>query len=299
MLKFRGREIRYLTGGEFIPGAFDSPFSPCWCVTDGWLLISYHPTMIKGAIRRLEGGAESLRDDPAFVAARKGLPERSVAAAFANTERLFRFLYGIVIPIASMVGARLPFNAAELPSADAIAKHLSFGLSGIVVEKDGIAVKTESDGYGPTSLGLYGAIAVLAFSDTLDGRDRFLDNYPCCGGNLRSIHEALTEYRRDHAKHPERLDLLFTAAADRWRLWSARCPAVERERPGDVADWQDFGYLIAERKIDPPASLPDDAMLIWDSEPRHNGGRIVLFAGGAVTWVREAEFRKRLEAQKP
>ncbi|MBN1417128.1 MAG: hypothetical protein JXP34_00015 [Planctomycetes bacterium] len=293
MLTFRGREIRYYAQETRIP------FTPCWCVTDGWLLISYHPTMIKSAIRRIEGTGESLRDDPAFEAARKTLPERSVAAAFANTERLFRFLYGIVIPVAGMIGAEFPFNAAELPSADAIARHLSFGLSGITAGEDGIAVRTRSDGYGPTSLGLYGTIVALAFNPPFDRRDEVVEDHPCCGRNLRDIHEAIEGYRGDHGKYPEKLDLLFAEDDDRWRRWSARCPAVEGDRPGDRAYWEDFGYLISERKIDPPAALPDNEIIIWDSAPRHNGGRIVLLAGGDVTWMREAEFRKRLEAQEP
>jgi hypothetical protein len=39
-------------------------------------------------------------------------------------------------------------------------------------------------------------------------------------------------------------------------------------------------------------------MLLWDSEPRHNGGRIVVLASGEVTWLLEAAFRERLAEQE-
>jgi prepilin-type processing-associated H-X9-DG protein len=40
-----------------------------------------------------------------------------------------------------------------------------------------------------------------------------------------------------------------------------------------------------------------DRLFLYDREPRHLGGRNVLFADGTVTWLDEPEFQKRLAAQ--
>ena len=47
----------------------------------------------------------------------------------------------------------------------------------------------------------------------------------------------------------------------------------------------------------PPERFPDDGMVLWDSEPRHNGGRIVLLGDGTVTWMPEAAFQERMKEQ--
>jgi hypothetical protein len=39
-------------------------------------------------------------------------------------------------------------------------------------------------------------------------------------------------------------------------------------------------------------------MIVWDTKPRHNDGRMVLLGNGEITWMPEAAFRRRLEAQR-
>ena len=68
----------------------------------------------------------------------------------------------------------------------------------------------------------------------------------------------------------------------------------EREKREAVMD---FESVVTRNKIDPPESFPEDRMILWDSEPRHNGGRVILLGNGEVMWLPEAAFQKRLEEQ--
>jgi prepilin-type processing-associated H-X9-DG protein len=297
VIRYRNREIRYVsveTGG-FV----GLPLTPCWCVTDGYLIVSHHPTVLKSLIRRLDGSGKSLADDEAFVAAGERLPEGAVAAGYINTQRLFRYLYGLMLPFLSAMGDDLPFDPGALPSADAIAQHLSFALSALTRADDGLTVRTESDGYGPVSLGAYGLIAAAVIDDAWWTKDASLRRGDRCGGRMTTLHEMIEEYRQTRGHYPSKLDDLLDE--DDWRSHYARCPAAERT-PEDERrrrHWEDFGYRF--RGVEkPPANLPGGAMLMWDSEPRHNGGRIVLFADGEVTWMREPVFaaRRAEEAEK-
>ena len=38
-------------------------------------------------------------------------------------------------------------------------------------------------------------------------------------------------------------------------------------------------------------------MVLWDSKPRHNEGRVILLGNGEVIWLPEEAFKKRLEEQ--
>jgi hypothetical protein len=299
-LDYHGRQIRYVP----VPKNSFLPITPCWCVTDGYLLASHHPTILKGLIRRLEGKSKTLLDDEAFVAATKGLAKDAVAAGYLNTERTFRWLYGLALPFITGFGNDLPFDPAALPSADAIARHLSFGLSAVTRGKDGIHIATDSDGYGPTSLGLYGGLIGTFLWSPWGDRDQAVKSWPCCGWNLSRIHSAVEMYRTANGRYPAKLEDLTDAR--NLGVWSIQCNEASRKRTEDApegrrteqrAHWEDFGYLVTAKSIEPPASLPETAMLLWDSEPRHNGGRVILLAGGKLTWMREFDFQKALAEQ--
>jgi hypothetical protein len=274
----------------------------CWCLTDGYLLFSTHPTVLKGVVRRLDGETRSLKNDPEFKEAWKMLPEGAPAAGYVHTRRLFNYLYGLLLPVATMANAELPFDSAMLPTGEAIEGYLSFGLSGLTLEKEGIRVRTDSDGYGPTSMTLYGLIAAGVITP-LESWSENVEKWPSCGYNMKRIHEQLEAYRNDHPQYPADLGALGAAGQ------SAYCPMVGRDPWDEKANeyagmseerkrYRHFQYVVEVKGIEPPESFPEEWMIVWDDKPRHNDGRVVLLWNGEVTWMPEAAFKKRLEAQK-
>ena len=91
-------------------------------MTDGYLLVSHHPTILKGIIRRLEGKLATMLDDESFLAAKKALPKDAVGAVYLSTERLFRYLYSLALLFLPMAGDDLPFDTAAMPTAAAYAE---------------------------------------------------------------------------------------------------------------------------------------------------------------------------------
>ncbi len=303
-LTYRGRQIHYLpsTGRDFFE------LSACWCITDGYLLLSYHPLSLKGLVARLDKGKRTLRTDQEFEAAWKNLPDKAVAVGYADSQRLFRYLYGLVLTFVPMMGDDVPFDPAMLPSTDCVADYLSSALSGLTSEETGIVVQTESDGYGPTSLALYGVVAWIIWTP-IEEWDNLVFEYPSCARRQKSIRHAMELFREEHQRYPKDIPELLEG---NYRSFGSGCFAVQRTRVVDTPEqlesllasqeeavMLDFKYVVAEKKIEPPSEFPDDWMILWDSEPRHNDGRVVLLGNGEPTWLPEAEFQKRLKEQGP
>ncbi|MHC4943024.1 MAG: hypothetical protein ACYTG7_08400 [Planctomycetota bacterium] len=292
---YRNRQIHYFPsegGSRF----FD--VSVCWCLTDGYLFLSLHPSVLKGLVRRLDQGTRTLKDDPDFSEAWKKLPENAVAVAYVNSERIFNYLYGLIMPIAAMTGGDLPFDPAMMPTAEAISSHLSFGLSGVVKQEDGIIIKTESDGYGPTSILLYGLTAA-AFVIPFETWGNSINEWPSCGYTQQSIYEALEAYRQNNQAYPEELSEELREVTGIWvdDGCNVERQGLTRNELDERKPFQDFEYVISAMKIEPPETFPLDWMIVWDSEPRHNNGRIILLGSGDVIWLPEEEFQKRFEEQ--
>jgi len=293
-ITFSNRRIHYYR----LPDMDFLQVSLCWCVTDGYLFASYHPTVLKRLIRRIDADRDALENDQDFAKAWKKLPEGSRAVAYVNSRRLFNCLYGIMLPVMNMAGGdELPFDPAMLPTSEAVQAYLSFGLSGVTVEEDGIRVTTLSDGYGPTSMAMYG-LCIASFFVPMEEWSDSLTRRPCCGDNQKHVHDELESYRRNHGRYPATLGELFDEG---WfGSWAFSCPKARENRPAsenDAATGEDFGYVVTAKEIDPPETFPDDWMIVWDSEPRHNNGRIVLLGEGEVTWLPEEAFQERLKEQ--
>lgn len=298
-MTYRNRQIHYMpsTGRDM----FD--LSACWCLTDGYLILSYHPTILKGLVGRLDRGKRTLRNDPEFEAAWKKLPEKASAVAYADSQRLFRYLYGLVLTFVPMMGDDLPFDAAMLPSTDCVADYLSFALSGLTSDETGIVVQTDSDGYGPTSLAMYGLTAWFLWTP-IEEWDRVIFEYPSCAQTQQWIHQMMERFRTDHQRYPR--DLPELLEGNRTWFGAGGCSAAQRKRIDDGSHentsreqgiTMDINYVVAVKGIDPPDKFPDDWMILWDSAPRHNNGRVVLLGNGDPIWLLEEEFQKRLKEQ--
>jgi hypothetical protein len=286
---YRNRQIHYLPLSE--GGPFE--VNICWCLTDGYLFLSHHPAILKGLVRRLDQGTRNLKKDPEFIAAWKALPGSSVGVAFAHTRRIFEFVYGLILPIAAMTGEDLPFEPALMPTAEAISSYLSFGLSGVTVDEGGLEVRTESDGYGPTSMAMYG-MTIALFWIPFEEWNQSMTRWPSCGRSQKQIHEQLEIYRRSNGAYPA--DLAKDLEGASWFTCGKAYQDTDYSEDERSA-FDDFEYVVSVKKIDPPKTWPEDWMILWDSRPRHNDGRVVLLGSGEVIWLPEKEFQKRLEEQ--
>ncbi|MEW6745476.1 MAG: DUF3352 domain-containing protein [Planctomycetota bacterium] len=289
---YRGRNIFYLPAGE----RSLLEISICWCVSNGYLLASHHPTILKEVIGRLDGGKNTLADDEAFRTAWAKLPAKAGIVGYANTKRLFEYFYGALLAFAPFAGMELPFDTAMLPTPQSITTYLSFGLSGFAGDDRGLLVITESDGYGFTSIAMY-ALIVAAIWSPLDNWAHPTDRWPCCGSSLRGIHEQLETERRENQRYPATLRELYREDEP----WLAgTCPKAMEETTEPMEEQEPFAhfeYVLSAKDLQPPESFPDDWMIAWDTQPRHNGGRIALLGNGEVVWLQEAAFQKRFEEQ--
>jgi len=92
-------------------------------------------------------GGQTLRQSPAFLGAMAAIPPPQMAVAYLNAKPLFEHLYGILRPAAllwgnGMLPAGTAFDFTKLPSAEAIARHLT-PLSLSAVQNDaGILVES-------------------------------------------------------------------------------------------------------------------------------------------------------------
>ncbi|MBI4878463.1 MAG: hypothetical protein HY812_02220 [Planctomycetes bacterium] len=276
---YRGRTIAYCKEKEndrLLPMSF----SLCWCLAGGCLLVSHHTTILKEIINRLDGARDSLADDPAFRASWEALPPEARLVAYTSSKNVFLFLHSLVRSF-SIFGRWEPAWAI-LPTAESIAPHLSFGLSGLLSDDRGLLLVTKSDGYGPTSLAMY-ALVARAVPYPFEEMDRV-----ACGSVLSDIHESLTKARQERQRCPAALDVGIEGY-----LQYRRCPEAKRQSAGAV----DFEYVVTATGIEPPETFPEDWMIVWDSEPRHNNGRMVLLGSGDIIWLPEAAFQQRLDEQ--
>jgi hypothetical protein len=160
---YRGRKIYY----QQLP-QYSIPLWLSWCVTDGYLIVALMPMHIRNVINRLEGKAPSLRSNSRIEEQWIALTGDESVLVFVDSQRIFHDLYPILLLQRTVLKKDLPFDMAMLPQADTLASYLTFGLSGVSIEKDGILLRTRSDGYGPTSLTLYGLTGIACWKVLVD-----------------------------------------------------------------------------------------------------------------------------------
>ncbi|MAT71307.1 MAG: hypothetical protein CMJ58_17485 [Planctomycetaceae bacterium] len=116
------------------------PFSPSWCVSDGWLVAGLLPQAVRTAVERPEG--ESLAeadavDDAVFNGA--------AALGYQDTPRLVRSVYPWLQMGAQMLSGQLRREGIEidpsiLPTVDTIVRHLRPGVGAWSHDSDGFHV---------------------------------------------------------------------------------------------------------------------------------------------------------------
>ena len=135
-LEFAGKEIYFFNAPG--PNFF---IAPAWCLTDDELIIALFPQSIKARLSR-DANFPSLAQSPALkqVFAEDG---GALAVGYCDTSRLFDHLYPMLLGMVQVMTGQMQregidLNVAMLPSAQAIRRHLTPGISTVRRTKEGI-----------------------------------------------------------------------------------------------------------------------------------------------------------------
>ncbi len=138
----RGFEIRAIEyGGEtiFVPGAPEAALaaiSPAFCATADALIVSVNPDSLKRALAARESGAPTIADDPLFAAFSREFSSAAGApfgAQYFDGGQAFSLVYNALVPLLQSFARPLdlPFDAALIPSAESITRHVSASICAV------------------------------------------------------------------------------------------------------------------------------------------------------------------------
>lgn len=123
--------------------AMQSPIvSPCYVVTEKFLLISLQSDTAKQLIDKQAGAGKSLADNPIYQKTISTLPSGGYSYSYLDTSNLFMRTYNFIRPLvaryggaASAVQSYVDLN--KMPQTQTIAKHLQPSAATQVADKDG------------------------------------------------------------------------------------------------------------------------------------------------------------------
>ncbi len=294
-IRFQGKTIYTMDlsasarRGDFIP------LAPSWCFTEGKLVISLFPQMVKAHLSRKEAAQG---ETPARTGSLADLPEVAelwsegrapIAVSWADTRAFFRILYPFVPFLAEMASAELRreginISSALLPSAPAIEPHLIPAVSAgyrteegiLLVQKGGMPL---AGGLAPLAMPLFLGLtttrtyrsdhvatiqrdeAMVAQADAMDRQEE---------ANLRMLSQALQLYQVEHGKYPPDLEALIKED------YLKNFPQVGR-----------YIYFGSGSQ-----NLPPDAVLVA-SRLIKNGRHQVVLVNGQVQSMSREEYRAK------
>ncbi len=300
------------------------------CVVEGGILLAGEEKMAYKVLDILKGDAQPMGQDSPLLAGVKDLSGRTMwltmgldGLARAGGDAL---LVKLPIPVPSFdvselkmvtVGANAAGKAIELTatvgcSDEDAANSLQACLQGVIgmitsktaamkksepeaarlVEEFAQSVKVESNGESITVEMNISLALVEALQES-----RRKAHLALCLAQLEPLAVGCQYYVMDKGKsmyYPRSLQELVGAG-----IVSARgiiCPADNAGKTKDHSSYEGV-FSLTEEQL-PITAVANDAMFVWDSHPRHNGKRCVIFADRHVEVLDEAEFQNRLQAVK-
>ncbi|MBI3846393.1 MAG: DUF3352 domain-containing protein [Planctomycetes bacterium] len=271
------------------------PLSLSYAVAGDHLVVSYTPQGVKAVLARIKKNDAGLSGDADYQAAAKRAGD-SQAIVYVNTARAFAYLHGLIVPLAQIIGGsgNMPFDAATIPTVDSITKHLRFSVSALRVEKTGVFVDSVSEGVGPAAFAAYGTLALGITAPSMV-RSEAKVRRDTCHWHLDALRWQLFKGNPSDLSAMDALQFELQrkepANRENWICPSDR--AVPEKRDG----YSSYEYFPEAHPGKLDGVLVRDRLLLYDKEPRHMGGRNVLFADGTAKWIDEAEFKKLFDAQ--
>ena len=137
--QFAGKDVFFFDSGEEVP------FAPAWCLTDKELIVALFPQNVKAYLSR-DAKYRSLATSPEVAAALKA-GDGPLVLGYCDTPKLFELVYPFVPMIGQVILSELrregiDMNVAMIPSAKAIAPHLTPGVMSVRRTKAGIEMSS-------------------------------------------------------------------------------------------------------------------------------------------------------------
>jgi hypothetical protein len=111
--------------------------SPTYVVTDSFFILAATPVCARDLLKQLKDPAPTLASNPDYQQAMQALPANANSFAYCDMNAVFRPLYIRLRSSLAAAGANDFADPGKLPSADAIARHLTpFASATVTGEKD-------------------------------------------------------------------------------------------------------------------------------------------------------------------
>lgn len=210
------------TGGE-IPIAI----TPCFCVYDGYLMISLSTGDLKRQIRFLQKGGSDIRENEDFQRFFSTVPQDAhlTSLSYSDIKGAVEGLYGQVVmmlPMLTMaIDQELPIDMALMPTSETLTKHLYGSLTYSVVTENGLM----SESYSPVGGELLAAIAggaavagALVFTMRAEAAPSEATPPPSpvhqtpmdrARNDLNNLKAGIAVYKLEHGTLPDRLEQLL------------------------------------------------------------------------------------------
>jgi hypothetical protein len=321
LLKIRGR--RFFRR----PARDATPSFTAITVTDRALVAGSSIPVVEKMVRRMAEGPEAgLGGTEGFRGALAEVPGGSAAVLFVDTPVVVDWGWGLAREFLPLLLVGQGVTGADFPSGETLTRHLRPAVSWALKDERGLTIESRSSlgGELPTLSFLLGL--GLGFGLTTTTADKAPEPPPvvrvkstppplpgqrarrtltpeqqkqvarrhACHANLAMFRHRLRQYRQTHERRlPPDLaaffgpgpaaGLQFFCPEDEaaWKAWKSGEPSSRI-----------YGYFGP--RIPTRVQRPDRFPLIWDREPYHQGGRMVLFLDGGIRHVPEKAFQALL-----
>lgn len=291
--RFQGKTIYYMDLGPGRGRRDFLPLAPAWCLTDGKIVVSLFPQMVKAHLRRISEPEQDLQKTslatlPDMAALWKG-ETAPIGVSRIDTRAFFRILYPFLPPLVEVLSSMarsegVDIPAALFPSAPAIEPHLLPAVSAFYRTDEGILMVHR--GTHPLAAGGIAPLAVpmLLFTTARYDHARATKAVAMAEtrahaatavadkANLRNLFQAIAMYRLEHGENPSTLRALVEARF---------LKSLPRGRNG-----QPYLYFREDKS-------PERDRILAAAPSARNNQRTVLFADGSVRTLAESEFSRK------
>jgi hypothetical protein len=151
-------------GGNPMVAQLFQQFALSLALVDDWVIVSTNPVALKTELRNMKKPRDASPDVKKLLAS---MPADAVSLSYVDWRPMVRTVWDTLASLAGLAGgvaANLPINLQEIPSSQAIVKHLKVSTSYWVLTKDGLYGRSNGS-FGlelvGTAAGIGGSLAVV------------------------------------------------------------------------------------------------------------------------------------------
>ncbi|NOZ22729.1 MAG: hypothetical protein GXP25_16750 [Planctomycetes bacterium] len=313
-----GTTIHYVT----ITAAPVPFLMPAYAITEDKLVIGLSLQTVQNTLTRLAKPGPGIRTRPDFAQVYPKVSKGAgviiysdVKANFPQTHAMLStILAGVQVMLNVQQGddklavnrailnarqgeGKLMIDMTKFPPAEVFMKHLFGSVMVVKGEEAGIVVESYSPGNSLVGVGGAAIVAAIAIPSLVKARAAV--HKTVCLSNLRQIGLGITMYMEDfNDKFPPDLQTLYPKYVPSKQTFKChKDKAPKREQWGKQTVEVSYTYIFIPGGLDTVVA-PSEAIIAFDSKPRHEGKRTVLFVDGHVQSMKEAAFQEKMAAQK-